>query len=75
MENNVFFPPPPPSRPIRQIGVSYLFHNEETSNDPNAYTGDERRERQLALLAQRPNTGYAEGIRQEIARETQSPEP
>ncbi|MCW8409019.1 hypothetical protein OQJ13_08555 [Legionella sp. PATHC035] len=47
----------------RQLSVAYIAPNGQlTSDDPDSYQGQERLQYQDALIRQRPETGYADGI-------------
>ncbi|MCW8399132.1 hypothetical protein OQJ26_10045 [Legionella sp. PATHC038] len=53
-----------PPRLKRQLSVAYIAPNGRlTSDDPDSYQGQERLEYQDALIRQRPETGYADGIK------------
>lgn len=53
----------------RQLSIFYTAPDGRlTSDDPNSYQGEERVAYQNALINQRPETGYADGIVAERAK-------
>jgi hypothetical protein len=52
-----------PHKLRRQLSIAYEHNGMMTQDDPNSYSGKEKRMREKALLTQFPNTGYADGIR------------
>ena len=71
MNNKVPLPFPPPL--YRTLSAEYIdpYTNKLTDIDPNSRlcSPEEKRDRELAILRDLPDSGYAEGIRERLKAE------